>query len=278
MADRSKLAEAVRHQYWHHSIDLGQGIFTPGVKSPDVHRVECAAFFDPVDVAGRTVIDIGAWNGAYSFEAKRRGAGRVLATDHFVWNDPEIRGRASFDLARSALGLEIEAMDIDIPDLTPERVGTFDVVLFLGVFYHLFDPIAGLERAARLAREVLIVESHADALSIDRPAMIMYPGAELNGDSTNWWGPNPACMVALLRQLGFAKVDAAWSIRHAGTPYGRAVYHAWRTDALRRSSDPREKTIPQDAARPEPGRLARRHKLRQGWRLIREGLGLQREG
>lgn len=229
----AKLSQLIKRYYWFHSLDLGHGIITPGAKSLDVHRAEYAAFFDPVEVYGRTVIDIGAWNGAYSFEAKRRGASRVLATDHFTWAHSDLLGRESFDLALSALDLDIEALDIDIPDLCPDRVGVFDIVLFLGVFYHLFDPIAGLANAAKLAREVLVVETHIDALETRRPAMVFFPGDELSGDVTNWWGPNPALMVALLKSFGFAKVDAAWSFR----PGHRAVFHAWRSDKLRRCAD-----------------------------------------
>jgi len=191
----------VRQFHWFHSIDLGYGVITPGSKSPAIHQAEYAAFFDPVEFRGRSVIDIGAWNGA--------------------------------------------------------------LVLLLGVFYHLLDPIAVLQQIAKLTREVLIVETHTDALGISRPAMIMYPGSELSNDPTNWWGPNPACMVALLKECGFAKVDAAWSMEH------RSVYHAWRTDALRRSRNLDERVIGPTETR--------RRKLRRGWRLIREGLGLRRE-
>jgi tRNA (mo5U34)-methyltransferase len=265
--DRETLAQKVTQIPWFHSVDLGHGIVTPGTKSPAIHRAECAAFFDPVKLAGRSVIDIGAWNGAYSFEAKRRGAARVLATDHYAWNHPVLRGREGFDLACSALNADLEVEDIDIPALTRGSVGTFDVVLFLGVFYHLFDPIAALQQVAQLAREVLIVETHTDALEFRRPAMIMYPGEELDNDGTNWWGPNPACMVALLRQCGFAKVDAAW------TNIGyRSVYHAWRTDALRRCPDPRERRI--DV--PHALLLKGRRVFGRGWRLI-DGLGFRRE-
>jgi len=266
--DREALAERVRQLYWHHSIDLGHGIVTPGAKSLTDHEVESAAFFDPVELTGRSVIDIGAWNGAYSFEAKRRGAARVLATDHFVWNHPGFRGRESFELARSVLDIDLEVKEIDISHLSPDSVGTFDVVLFLGVFYHLLDPIVALQRVAKLAREVLIIETHTDALEISRPAMIMYAGSELRNDPTNWWGPNPACMVALLKECGFAKVDAAWS----ACP--RSVYHAWRTDTLRRSPNLSERVIVSD---PPPNVvLKRRQKLHRGWRLIREGLRLRR--
>jgi len=262
--DRETLAERVREFPWFHSIDLRYGIITPGFKSPGIHQAEYAAFFDPVEFRGRSVIDIGAWNGAYSFEAKRRGAARVLATDHFVWSHPAFRGREAFELARSVLDIDVEAKEMDIVDLSPDSVGTFDVVLFLGVFYHLLDPIAALQQIAKLTREVLIVETHTDALEIGRPAMIMYPGSELSNDPANWWGPNPACMVALLKECGFAKVDAAWS----GVGQ-RSVYHAWRTDALRRARNVDERVIGPT--------LTRRQKLRRGWRLIREGLGLRRE-
>jgi hypothetical protein len=191
----------VRQFHWFHSIDLGYGVITPGSKSPAIHQAEYAAFFDPGEFRGRSVIDIGAWNGA--------------------------------------------------------------LVLLLGVFYHLLDPIAVLQQIAKLTREVLIVETHTDALGISRPAMIMYPGSELSNDPTNWWGTNPACMVALLKECGFAKVDAAWSMEQ------RSVYHAWRTDALRRSRNLDERVIGPTETR--------RRKLRRGWRLIREGLGLWRE-
>jgi tRNA (mo5U34)-methyltransferase len=236
--DPATLQERVRQTPWFHSIDLGNGVVTPGGKPPAVHQKEYAAIFDPVHVRARSVIDIGAWNGVYSFEAKRRGAARVLATDHFAWRDPVLRGREAFELARSVLDIDLEVGELDLPALTPDRVGTFDVVLFLGVFYHLVDPIAALQQIAALAREVLIVETHTDALETRRPAMIMYPGSELDGDASNWWGPNPACMVALLKQCGFTKVDAAWT----NVGY-RTIYHAWRTDELRRAGNAEERGI-----------------------------------
>ena len=231
------LSQLVSQHSWFHSLDLGHGIITPGAKSLDIHRAEYLAFFEPVELRGQTVIDIGAWDGAYSFEAKRRGASRVLATDHFIWTQ---LSRETFNIARSALNLDVEALDIDVPDLSPDRVGMFDVVLFFGVFYHLFDPIAGLATAAKLAREVLIVETHVDLLDTHRPAMVFFPGSELNNDSTNWWGPNPELMIALLKGLGFAKVDAAWSLKHGR----RAVFHAWRSESLRKHLGKEREIIP----------------------------------
>jgi tRNA (mo5U34)-methyltransferase len=267
MTSHKALADAVRRYQWFHSIDLGNGIVTPGVKSPAVHKIEAAAFFDPIRMEGATVVDIGAWNGFYSFEAKRRGASRVLATDHVAWDDETVRGREAFDLSRSVLDLDIEALNIDVPHISPEKLGTFDVVLFLGVFYHLFDPIDGLCRAASLAKEVIVVETHTDLGELDRPAMAMYPGAELNNDASNWWGPNPACVIALLRQFGFEKIDAAWT-SYVGQ---RAVFHGWRSGARRRFIG-KERTI----APVHPTMLKGRQKLHRGWRLIRERLSLHR--
>jgi tRNA (mo5U34)-methyltransferase len=201
----AELLEQVQRYFWFHSIDLGDGVVTPGKKSLKVLRAEAEAIFGPLDLRGKSVLDIGAWNGYFSFEAKRRQAHRVLATDHHCWS-PEINGRATFDLARAALKLDVESLDLDVPDLVPARVGQFDVVLFLGVFYHLVDPIAALQNLAALTREVAIVETHLDLQAHDRPAMVFYPGTELNDDPTNWWGPNRQCVEALLRLVGFNRV------------------------------------------------------------------------
>src|SRR5260221_1454099 len=121
---------------WFHSIDLGNGLVTRGTKSLKRLAQEQRLIFDPVKIEGASVLDVGAWTGAHSFAANRRGAARVLATDHYVWAN-EYRGREAFDLANSTLGLNIEAMDIDVPQITPATVGRWDVVLFLGVLYHL---------------------------------------------------------------------------------------------------------------------------------------------
>jgi tRNA (mo5U34)-methyltransferase len=230
MLDASSISAKVNQYWWWHSIDLGNGIVTPGQKTPEIHAAESAAFFNPIKMAGTSVIDIGAFNGFYSFEAKRRGAKRVLANDHFSWNHERLRGRETFDFARSVLNLDVEAMDLDVPHLTADKVGTFDVVLFLGVFYHLFDPIEGLGRAASLAEEVLVVETHTDLGDLDRPAMVMYPGCELNNDPTNWWGPNNACIMALLKTMGFFRIDGPTAFSE------RAVFHAWRSSRLMASA------------------------------------------
>lgn len=225
-----ELAGRVKQLYWHQSIDLGGGVVTAGAKSLKLCNGEANVVFDRVNLAERTVLDVGAWNGFFSFEAKRRGAARVLATDSYCWSHPNFRGRETFDLARTALGLQVDAMEVDVARLSKETVGEFDIVLYLGVFYHRYDAIEALAAVAPLAKHVLIVETHLDLRDISRPAMAFYPASELAGDDTCWWAPNEHCMRALLLGHGFSEVEISAT---PGSRYERAVFHAWRTTDAR---------------------------------------------
>jgi tRNA (mo5U34)-methyltransferase len=202
--DLDALRRQVQSLPWFHEIDLGNGIVTPGRTKAEVLRAAADIYFG-ASLSGKSVLDIGCYDGFQSFEAHRRGARRVLATDHFIWAH-DARCRTAFDIARLHVGREVEVMDIDVADLSVEKVGTFDLVLFAGVFYHLRHPFLTLERVAQLATETLIVETHLDALDVPRPAMIFYPTTELNNDPTNWWGPNPACVQAMLHDVGFPHI------------------------------------------------------------------------
>ena len=201
---------------WFHSIELEPGVHTISKDKTDKLRAREESYFKLVDFKGKSVLDIGAWDGYFSFAAKRRGAARVLATDHFCWSGKGWGTKAGFDFANEKLGANIESMEIDVPDLSPERVGTFDIVLFMGVFYHLRDPLLGLGRAASVAKETIVVETVIDAKWIRRPAMVFYPGKELNNDPTNWWGPNEACVIAMLKDLGFQHIDTLKDPVHKG--------------------------------------------------------------
>lgn len=152
-------AESIK---WHHSLDLGHGVVTKGQdnSSKKLKRLRL-----PESLGGKSVLDVGSWDGFFAFEAERRGASRVLATDSFVWRGGcEWADKSGFDLAKSALGSEVEEMEIDVLDLSPETVGEFDIVLFLGVLYHMRHPLLALERVASVTREILIVETVVDLL------------------------------------------------------------------------------------------------------------------
>lgn len=208
---------------WFHSIDFGNGLVSPGVTPLKVLQKQAAIYFKK-DISGLSVIDVGAWDGFNSFEAKRRGAGHVLATDHFAWSDQCWGDKASFDFAKSRLALDIDEKVIDLPDINVDSVGQFDVMLFLGVFYHLKNPLAELERLSPVCRKMIIVETHLDALKIKQPAMVFYPTDELNGDSTNWWGPNPRCVEKMLNVVGFPKVEYTAHPVHRN----RGIFHGYK--------------------------------------------------
>lgn len=189
-----------------HTIDLGNGVVTPGVDK-SAEKLERLEF--PADLSGKTVLDVGAFDGFFSFEAERRNAARVLATDWHSWsNSPESPGtKATFNLARQALRSQVEDQDVDVLGITPESVGRFDVVLFLGVLYHLRDPLLALERMAEVTRELLILETLVDMTHTRRAAAAFYPGNEHINDPSNWWGPNPAAVIGMLKVVGFSRIE-----------------------------------------------------------------------
>jgi tRNA (mo5U34)-methyltransferase len=207
MPDRADLERAVAAIHWAHRIDLGQGVITPGLwNTPEIlERLHL-----PADLSGQTVLDVGCWDGFYSFEAERRGASRVLATDSFTWQRKSWGSKDGFDLARRVLNSRVEDLEIDPLDLSPERAGMFDVVLFLGVLYHMKHPMLALERVAAVTRRLLVVETVIDMLYAPRPALAFYPGADLNQDDSNWFGPSPSAVEAMLRAAGFARVERVW--------------------------------------------------------------------
>lgn len=246
-----ELRERVEKINWFHAIELRPGLVTPA-KDHTSARVQALRI--PPDLSGTTVLDVGAWDGFFSFEAERRGATRVLAADRFAWRENSWSDKRGFELAREALGSKVEDVELDVLDLTPTAVGTFDLVLFLGVLYHLRHPLLALERIASVTAHQLILETHVDLTWLRRPAMAFYPGMELEWDPTNWWGPNPRAVEAMLCAVGFSRVEqvsphslpynAARTIRRAGrsiaflgrhrvrrperADQGRAVFHAFK--------------------------------------------------
>jgi tRNA (mo5U34)-methyltransferase len=246
--DSEDLRAQVSAIRWYHTIDLGQGVVTPGV---DDTAVRLARLNLPATLAGLTVLDVGAWDGFFSFEAERRGAARVVASDSYSWHGPTWSTKAGFQLARRALGSRVEDIDVDVMDLSPGRVGVFDVVLFLGVLYHLRHPLLALERVASVTRGLLILETVVDMVGFRRPAAAFYPDRELNDDPTNWWGPNVPALHAMLRSVGFERVRTVTrerstlhrtvralvrAVRRTDRPdlafrQDRAVVHAWKSAA-----------------------------------------------
>lgn len=214
--------------WWHGGMDLGHGVITKGGTNPAVALLPRLHLPERLD--GMSVLDIGTWDGFMAFECERRGAARVTATDSYVWNKKYGgTGKAGFNLAHEAYNSNVIGACYEVLDLDPWHLGTYDLVLFLGVLYHMRHPFLALERAASMVAPggLLIVETHIDMMEDDKPAMRFYPGTELAGDATNWWGPNPACVEAMLRDLGFIDVQNM-SFTSSWIGMGRVVFHARR--------------------------------------------------
>jgi tRNA (mo5U34)-methyltransferase len=152
------IQERIKGLHWAHPIDLGFGV----VSRPEWYvqrrfrrRLRLMQF--PPDLKGWSVLDIGAWDGFFSWECERRGADRVVAIDTYAWDH---YGMDSFLAAREILGSKVEYMRRDVHELSPENTGRFDLVLLLGVFYHMRNPLLGLERVASVTKRLLICETH----------------------------------------------------------------------------------------------------------------------
>lgn len=262
-ANKQTLVDSV--PFWWHSIDLGDGVVTPGWKSPKTLQRESSRCRLP-DLTNRSVLDIGAWDGFYSFLAERAGAARVVALDHFVWSidwgqqttaerraapktaaargpeeDPaiwkpaELPGRRGFDLARRILNSRVEPVVADFMETDLDALGTFDVVFFLGVLYHMRHPLLALERLARLTGEMAVIETAAVWTQPRRAYCEFYETTELHGDPTNWWAPNEKALIGMCRAAGFSRVEIltrpSWTKRALSTlrpVHYRLIAHAYK--------------------------------------------------
>jgi tRNA (mo5U34)-methyltransferase len=208
--------------YWHQGWEVFQGVETPG-RNPVMEL--CRIIGLPQDLTGKRVLDIGAWNGCFSFECERRGAAEVLA---YSLEDPEQTG---FNRLRAALNSRVGYRRGSVYSLVPRELGSFDIVLFLGVLYHLRYPLLGLDRVRGVARDVVYVESHvidnaaylrgpkglgpADAALGQTPVWRQYLGGELApGDDSNWFSPNMRAAIEALESAGFVVEESkTWAER-----------------------------------------------------------------
>jgi tRNA (mo5U34)-methyltransferase len=228
-----ELRQLAEDPSWFHSIDLGHGVVTRGVTPPD-------AIPDSVlpEFTGRTVLDIGAWDGGNSFRAERMGAKRVVALDHYVWGvdlgrrqkywdecaargempdqrldetefwDDRLPGRRLFDQALAALNSSVEPVVGDFMKIDLTDLGTFDVVLYLGVLYHMKEPLTALERVREVTTELAVIETAAvDIKGHNQHALVQFvAGNDLNNDFGNWYLPTESGLHAMCRAAGFSRV------------------------------------------------------------------------
>jgi tRNA (mo5U34)-methyltransferase len=185
---------------WWHSIDLGNGVITPGAIPLSEMQANFAYLQLPEDLSGKRVLDIGCWDGFYSFECERRGA-EVVAVD--CWR-PE-----GFFLAHEALQSRVQFHELSVYELSRARLGSFDIVLFLGVLYHLRHPLLALERGCEMTDDFALIETHVidNARDVHFPALEFYEWDELGGQYDNWCGPNTEGLLVLTRSAGFVRPE-----------------------------------------------------------------------
>lgn len=230
---RSALIKEMRDIKWRHSIELEEGLKTPGQTDPRLDKLDRIGLAD--DLSGKSVIDIGAWDGFFSFEAERRGADDVFAIDDLSW-DPNLSvgsGKRGFDFCVSFFNSHVRSKKMSLYELDPEIHGKYDIVLLLGVLYHLKYPFLGIEKARSVCKGMIILETYL-GIGVrhvtDNPVAEFYEGAEKvpldghpNNDPNNWWGPNDPCVMALMRAAGFQHVKRY----HVTKGKIRATYHGF---------------------------------------------------
>lgn len=218
MRTDDELRKAVGEHFWWHDMELRPGITTPGQANV---QAMLPFYGIPEDLTGQTVLDIGCWDGFYSFECERRGAKRVVATD--LW---EPAGCGAFDLAHEELGSDVRPKVSDVYDVRRTVAGRFDLVLFLGVLYHLKHPLLALEQVAAMVKPggLAIIDTvvSASLIALTGPAMFFIPGSALGDDPTNWWVPTQLAMIMMLREAGFSTVTNTVPL-YCGN---RGVFHA----------------------------------------------------
>ena len=202
---------------WFHNLQLGGIPTAPNHFLGDYPTIKWKAFQHviPQDLKGATVLDIGCNGGFYSLEMKQRGADRVVAIDA----DQDYLNQAQF-------AADVLKQDIEFHNLTVYHVAQlkekFDLVIFMGVFYHLRYPLLALDLIAEhTVKDKLLFQSMQRGPTLETPIAQDYPFEETaifeqpgypalyfiehsySHDPTNWWIPNPAATEALLRSAGF---------------------------------------------------------------------------
>ena len=205
---------------WFHNLDLGGVVTAPEHFLSDYPANKWARFADavPADLTGWTVLDIGCNAGFYAIEMKRRGADRVVAVDF----DDRYLAQARFAAEVSGVDIEFRRLSVYDVALLGER---FDIVLFLGVLYHLRHPLLALDLIhEHAAKDLMIFQSmqrgspEVEAVAgdydfferehFDRPGYpkLHFVEHRYARDPTNWWVPNAAAAEAMMRSAGFEVV------------------------------------------------------------------------
>jgi len=194
-------------KHWYHKIEVAPGIWTPGVHDSQ-RALELLDL--PLDCRGMKVLDIGARDGFFSFELEKRGAD-VVAIDIIP---ADVTG---FQVLSDYFQSKVKFIHENVYGITKEKYGTFDIVLCLGLLYHLRDPLLALDLIREVCKGQLFLETHVidyqyinnphNAILTETPLMQFYPKNSFRNDYTNFWGPNMKCVEALLIESNFEIIN-----------------------------------------------------------------------
>lgn len=213
-----QLVDSVAH--WHQRFEISPGVYTPGTYDPGF-LLEKMDLSD--DLSGKRILDIGASDGFFSLQLRRRGA-EIVAVDY---RPKQLHG---FAVMEQISGLDFDYRQLNVYHLNVDELGTFDIVLFLGVLYHLPDLIRALAIIRAVSAGQLFIETHCSSdVPSDIPAARYYRGATLNNDPTNFWSPNARCIADML-------FDAAFDVERSET-WGERYFALCRS-----SEDPSRQT------------------------------------
>lgn len=209
------------YPFWYHQLDLGNGVRTEGVW--DVGAI--ADRLPWPDVAGKRCLDIATFDGFYAFELERRGAREVVAVDISSWDQSDLswdmrhelpwpkrlgptwRHGGGFEIAREALGSAVDWRPINIYDLTPENVGTFDVITCGSLLLHLRDPIRALEAVRGVCDGVFMSVERVDPWLTFWCPRVPVAAFRGKGPESQWWNANSAGHAAWLESAGFTLLE-----------------------------------------------------------------------
>jgi tRNA (mo5U34)-methyltransferase len=216
-APADEFAQRVNGVNWYHTLDLGDGVKTPGAfdHAPILHHYRF-----PERLDGLRVLDIATYDGYWAFEFERRGAREVIAMDlegpaHLDWpprlggaipaGQPERFG-LGFEIARERLGSSVRREACSVYDLRPETFGLFDVVHAGDLLLHLNSPVRALQNMARVCtRYALVSEPYFPDLDCmgSRP-LVEYRGG---GDVPTWWKIGLNALKEMVLDAGFARIE-----------------------------------------------------------------------
>ena len=154
----------------------------------------------PVELEGKTFLDVGCWEGVHCAEAVRRGAAQVVGIDLCTGDD----------LAANVARYDFDFIQMDVFSEKWLELGEFDVVLCSGLLYAVENVLSLLFRLRKVVRELLVIETGITRLQPDKPMMIFHGQGEGTDNPSTWWTPNKPCLEQMLTTAGFEGISTVW--------------------------------------------------------------------